>query len=152
MPIVSNQVFTGEGYLYNVSAVLYSHLRLNETAYALYSQPRIAVIFGFNYAIGFAAVSCILVHTCLNEGIHIGNRSMFISFDCKGKTIANRFRSSVNDVVDDIYSRLMAQYPEAPEWWYDSNVYVRSVVQFSLQVHSSISNSFSHCFDRLYHW
>jgi hypothetical protein len=36
MPIVSNQVFTVEGYLYNVSAVLDSNLRLNETAYNLY--------------------------------------------------------------------------------------------------------------------
>lgn len=36
MPIVSNQVFTTEGYLYNVSAVLDSNLRLNETAYDLY--------------------------------------------------------------------------------------------------------------------
>lgn len=70
MPIVSNQVFTTEGYLYNVSAVLDSNLRLNETAYALYGQPRIAVIFAFNYAIGFAAVTCILVHTCLNEGTY----------------------------------------------------------------------------------
>ncbi|CAF5154695.1 unnamed protein product [Rotaria magnacalcarata] len=36
MPIVSNQVFTIEGYLYNVSAVLDSNLRLNETAYNIY--------------------------------------------------------------------------------------------------------------------
>lgn len=36
MPIVSNQLFTAEGYLYNVSAVLDSNLHLNETAYTLY--------------------------------------------------------------------------------------------------------------------
>ncbi|CAF1486230.1 unnamed protein product [Rotaria magnacalcarata] len=102
MPIVSNQVFTIEGYLYNVSAVLDSNLRLNETAYNIYGQPRITAIFAFNYAIGFAGTTCILVHTCLNEG----------------KDIFNRFRSSISDVVDDIHGTLMAQYPEAPEWWY----------------------------------
>jgi hypothetical protein len=36
LPIVSNRVFTSDGYVYNVSAILDSHLRLNETAYEEY--------------------------------------------------------------------------------------------------------------------
>ena len=36
LPIFSNRVFTGDGHLYNVTAVLDSHLRLNETAYKHY--------------------------------------------------------------------------------------------------------------------
>jgi hypothetical protein len=36
LPIVSNRVFTPDGYFYNVSAVLNSNLRLNETAYQQY--------------------------------------------------------------------------------------------------------------------
>ena len=38
MPIVSNRLFTVEGYYYNVNAVLDSHLHLNETAYKLYGS------------------------------------------------------------------------------------------------------------------
>jgi len=38
MPIVSNRVFTADGYFYNVSAVLNSKLRLNETAYKDYGM------------------------------------------------------------------------------------------------------------------
>jgi hypothetical protein len=38
MPIVSNRVFTADGYFYNVSAVLNSNLRLNETAYKDYGM------------------------------------------------------------------------------------------------------------------
>lgn len=38
MPIVSNRVFTVDGYFYNVSAVLDSQLRLNETAYRNYGK------------------------------------------------------------------------------------------------------------------
>lgn len=38
MPIVSNRVFNTEGYFYNVSAVLTSDLRLNETAYKQYGN------------------------------------------------------------------------------------------------------------------
>jgi hypothetical protein len=39
MPIVSNRVFTSDGYFYNVSAVLTPQLRLNETAYKNYGMP-----------------------------------------------------------------------------------------------------------------
>jgi len=38
MPIVSNRVFTADGYFYNVSAILNSQLRLNETAYKNYGM------------------------------------------------------------------------------------------------------------------
>ena len=38
MPIVSNRVFTVDGYFYNVSSVLDSRLRLNETAYKDYGR------------------------------------------------------------------------------------------------------------------
>ena len=38
MPIVSNRVFTVDGYFYNVSSVLDSRLRLNETAYKDYGM------------------------------------------------------------------------------------------------------------------
>jgi hypothetical protein len=36
MPIVSNRVFRRDGSIYNVSAVLDSNLRLNETVYQKY--------------------------------------------------------------------------------------------------------------------
>ncbi len=36
MPIVSNSIFSTDGSIYNVSAVLDSNLRLNETAYQKY--------------------------------------------------------------------------------------------------------------------
>ncbi|CAF3646700.1 unnamed protein product [Rotaria sp. Silwood1] len=85
MPIVSNRVFTVEGYYYNVNAVLDSRLHLNETAYNLYgsnffscstifdnlfiSGPlRITALFAFKYGIQFAAVTCTLVYTFLNDG------------------------------------------------------------------------------------
>jgi hypothetical protein len=38
MPVVSNRVFTADGYFYNVTAVLNSQLRLNETAYQNYGM------------------------------------------------------------------------------------------------------------------
>ncbi len=38
MPIASNRVFGRDGYIYNISAVLNSNLRLNETAYKQYGM------------------------------------------------------------------------------------------------------------------
>jgi hypothetical protein len=38
LPIVSNQVFTTDGYIYNITAVLDADLRLNETAYKDYGK------------------------------------------------------------------------------------------------------------------
>jgi hypothetical protein len=43
MPIVSNRIFSRDGYIYNITAVLNSNLRLNETAYKEYG--RIFLIF-----------------------------------------------------------------------------------------------------------
>lgn len=41
MPIVSNRVFSADGYIYNISAVLNPNLRLNETAYKHYGRFRL---------------------------------------------------------------------------------------------------------------
>jgi hypothetical protein len=38
LPIVSNRIFTTNGYLYNITAVLDSNLRINETAYKQYGR------------------------------------------------------------------------------------------------------------------
>lgn len=49
MPIVSNRVFTVDGYFYNVSSVLDSQLRLNETAYRDYGMSLFEKIIRFFY-------------------------------------------------------------------------------------------------------
>ncbi|CAF0847942.1 unnamed protein product [Adineta ricciae] len=114
MPIVSNRVFTNEGYYYNVSAVLDSNLNLNETAYKTYGDLRIPVMFAFSYAVSFAAIMAVIVHTVLYHG----------------KTIVKQFRSSLKDHTNDIHAKMMSRYEEAPEWWYT----VLFVVAFVLAI------------------
>lgn len=99
MPIVSNRVFTSDGYFYNVSAVLTPQLRLNETAYKTYGisehvetigsfidiwtwsilgELRMPAVFAFSYAISFAAIAAVIVHTVLFHGrISIDGRWAF---------------------------------------------------------------------------
>jgi hypothetical protein len=48
MPIVSNRVFTSDGHIYNISAVLDSNLRLNETAYEKYGSTLIILLIRLN--------------------------------------------------------------------------------------------------------
>ncbi|CAF2776029.1 unnamed protein product [Rotaria sp. Silwood2] len=102
LPIVSVRVFTADGYFYNISAVLNSNLRLNETAYKQYGEIRMTPIFAFAYGISFAAIAAVIVHTILYQG----------------KTILKQFRSSLKDNNGDIHAKLMSRYKEAPEWWY----------------------------------
>ncbi|CAF4329136.1 unnamed protein product, partial [Adineta steineri] len=96
MPITSNRVFTSDGYFYNVSAVLDSRLRLNETAYKNYGELRMPAVFAISYAISFAAIAAVIVHTILYHG----------------KTIIKQFRSSLKDNTNDIHAKMMSRYPE----------------------------------------
>lgn len=137
MPIMSMKVFSRDGYIYNISAVLDSNLRLNETAYAKYGRSiflysnsrltrayllgeiRMTPIFAFSYGISFAAIAAVIVHTILYQG----NDHYFIdqlqhSFFFSGKTIIKQFRSSLKDNTGDVHAKLMSHYKEAPEWWY----------------------------------
>ncbi|CAF3957162.1 unnamed protein product [Adineta steineri] len=102
LPMVSTRVFTRDGYYYNVTAILNSRLRLNETAYHHYGPIRMTPIFAFSYAISFAAISAVIVHTILYQG----------------KSIIKQFRSSLKDDTGDIHAKLMSHYKEAPAWWY----------------------------------
>ncbi|CAF1254949.1 unnamed protein product [Adineta ricciae] len=102
LPIFSQRVFSTDGYIYNITAVLKLDLRLNETAYEQYGEIRMTPIFAFAYGISFAAIAAVIVHTVLYEG----------------KTIVKQFRSSLKDNAGDIHAKLMSRYKEAPEWWY----------------------------------
>jgi len=44
LPMVSTRVFTADGYFYNVSAILNSNLRLNETAYKHYGMSYFSIV------------------------------------------------------------------------------------------------------------
>lgn len=112
MPIVSNRVFTSDGYFYNVSAVLNSQLRLNETAYQSYGELRMTAVHAFSYAISFAAIAAVIVHTILYNG----------------KKIIKQFRSSLKDHVNDTHAVLMSRYREAPEWWYTTLFFISLIL------------------------
>jgi hypothetical protein len=95
-------IYTNTGAPYNVSRIATKDALLDLEEYKSYSPlfqgPRIALA----YALSFASISCVLVHTALYEG----------------KTLIRRLNPKRNPEDDDVHMRAMRNYPEVPEWWY----------------------------------
>ncbi|CAF0925135.1 unnamed protein product, partial [Didymodactylos carnosus] len=117
LPIVSNKIFTPDGYVYDIHAVLNKETRLNETAYEQYGHIRMTAIFAMSYGVSFAAITAVIVHTILYHG----------------PQIIKQFKTSLSD-QSDIHAKLMARYPEAPEWWY-SILFVVSFIIAAIVCH-----------------
>jgi hypothetical protein len=83
-------------------------------------------VLAFSYAISFAAISAVIVHTILYHGkLTILNETKCYLF-YKGKKIIKQFRSSLKDDATDTHAILMSHYREAPEWWYVYTSFIKS--------------------------
>ncbi|WWC88117.1 OPT family small oligopeptide transporter [Kwoniella dendrophila CBS 6074] len=86
---------------YDIFNILTDDLRLNETAYALYSPVYLSATFSMTFMMAFALATGLLVHTALYHGPRI-YRAMI----------------NVKTEADDIHMKLMKHYPEVPDWWF----------------------------------
>jgi OPT family small oligopeptide transporter len=104
-PINSNHVFDNTGAHYNVSLILTPAGLFNETAYEAYSPAYLGAGNAVVYLFFFALYTSTITYSFLYHRHEIakGFRSVFAG---KGNT------------QRDIHSRLMAAYPEVPDWWY----------------------------------
>ncbi|KAI8865477.1 OPT family small oligopeptide transporter, partial [Ramicandelaber brevisporus] len=109
-PIYFWRTFDVYGNSYNTTRIITADLRLNETAYREYSPLRMPAQFAFTYGVGFAGLTCILVHIFLHHR----------------REIWARFRDARNQ-PQDIHMKLMRRYPEVPWLWYAA-MFVVSVV------------------------
>lgn len=100
-PISGNEPFDRFGDPYNVSFILQTDDRFNATAYAEYSPLYLPATYAMTYLLGFALMTCVLVHTVLYHGHSLLNGM-------------KRMRVE----PDDIHAKLMRNYPEVPDWWY----------------------------------
>ncbi|KAG1051741.1 hypothetical protein G6F43_006076 [Rhizopus delemar] len=116
-PIMTSKLFNKDGEVWDNSKVLNSDNILDEAAYAEYGPLRMAPFFALNYGIGFAGLTCILVHTWLYHR----------------HEIMQRFRESrTKENSDDIHMKLMRAYPEVPQWWYALTFIVALGVSFAV--------------------
>jgi OPT family small oligopeptide transporter len=86
---------------YDVRRILTPEATFDATAYANYSPLFLSTTFAISYGLSFASITATLVHA-------------FLYFR---KQIWVQARRSIHE-QPDIHARLMARYPQVPEWWY----------------------------------
>ncbi|KAI5123186.1 hypothetical protein M0805_003953 [Coniferiporia weirii] len=101
MPISSRGSFDNTGAAYDVSQILNDDSTINLEKYHNYSPLFLSTTFAISYGLSFASITATLTHT-------------FLYFR---KQIWVQSRRAMHE-QPDIHARLMAVYPQVPEWWY----------------------------------
>jgi OPT family small oligopeptide transporter len=101
MPISSSGSFDNTGGSYNVSMILTPDKVFDEAKYKLYSPIFLSTTFTISYGLSFASITATITHA-------------FLFFR---KQIWTQSRRAMHE-QPDIHARLMAVYPQVPEWWY----------------------------------
>lgn len=112
LPINSNRVYDNTGKLYNVSRAIDSHGLFDPVKYAEYSPPFLAAGNLTIYIFFFAIYPATLMYIYLYHKAEV-----VMGF----KNLRNSFRKNKDTEIGqykDVHNRLMAAYPEVPEWWF----------------------------------
>jgi len=101
MPISSGGSFDNTGAAYDVSQILNDDNLFDEAKYKAYSPLFLSTTFAMAYGLSFASITATITHA-------------FLFFR---KQIWTQARRAMHE-QPDIHARLMAVYPQVPEWWY----------------------------------
>ncbi|KAJ7172836.1 OPT oligopeptide transporter [Mycena crocata] len=101
MPISSGGSFDNRGHSYNVSRILNEDKVFDQAKYEAYSPIMLSTTFAISYGLSFASITATITHA-------------FLFFR---KQIWTQARRAMHE-QPDIHARLMAVYPQVPEWWY----------------------------------
>ncbi|XP_019164534.1 PREDICTED: oligopeptide transporter 4-like [Ipomoea nil] len=115
-PIYSSDLFTAQGQMYNISAIVNERFELDEGGYAKQGKIHLSIMFStLTYGFGFATVASTLSHV----GVFYG------------REIYDRYRASSNEKVD-IHTRLMRKYKDIPSWWFYLLLLVTMIVSLAM--------------------
>lgn len=101
LPISDSSSYDNTGSVYNVSKILTPEFTLDLEKYRSYSPLFLSTTFSLTYGLSFATITALIVHTALFHGQGIYERV---------------WTSRTDD--EDIHTRLMRKYSDAPNWWY----------------------------------
>ncbi|KAJ6515696.1 OPT oligopeptide transporter [Mycena sanguinolenta] len=101
MPISSSGSFDNTGGTYNVTRILNADTTFDLESYEKYSPLFLSTTFAISYGLSFASITATITHA-------------FLFFR---KQIWTQSRRAMHE-QPDIHARLMAVYPQVPEWWY----------------------------------
>ncbi|KAK9464998.1 OPT oligopeptide transporter protein-domain-containing protein [Lipomyces arxii] len=112
LPINSTGSFDNRGNAWNASRVVTADLTLDVEAYKEYSPPFISLGYLLAYGSEFVVFTLSFVYICLSEWPQV--RDAFSGF---WTSMRHHGKSNFENNHDAI-SKLMAKYPEVPDWWY----------------------------------
>lgn len=101
MPMSSSTSYDNTGKKYNVLKIVNPDSTFNQEKYDAYSPLYLSTTFALSYGLSFASMTATLTHAALFYR----------------KQIWTQARRSMHE-QPDIHARLMAVYPQVPEWWY----------------------------------
>lgn len=106
LPINSNRVFDHFGKEYNISRAIDERGMFDAQRYEDYSPAYLSAAFAVLYLAFFATYTATFIYAYLwhRHEIWLGLKSLF--------------KRGEKTAYQDIHNRLMAVYPEVPEWWY----------------------------------
>ncbi|KAF3435867.1 hypothetical protein FNV43_RR22959 [Rhamnella rubrinervis] len=112
-PIYSSHLFTAEGQVYNISAIVNDKFELDLARYQEQGKIHLSMLFALSYGFGFATIASTLTHVAFFYGSEIYER---YHASYKGK--------------EDIHTRLMRIYKDIPGWWF----YMLLAVSFAVSL------------------
>jgi hypothetical protein len=101
MPLNAGGSFDNTGGPYQVANILDEKKNLDLAKYQAYSPLFLSTTFAIAYGLSFASITATVTHTIIYYRKQIWTQS----------------RRSMHE-QDDIHARLMARYPQVPDWWY----------------------------------
>lgn len=112
LPPNANSLYANTGKKYKVLKVVNKNMLLDEAKYQAYSPPYYSaanlLVYGSTFAL-FPFLFCYMLYVEWR-----GIKSLFILLY---KTVRNTKRSNFTDFKDPML-RMMAKYPEVPDWWF----------------------------------
>lgn len=140
MPILSASVFDNKGKIYDVSKILTKDFLFDKAAYSKYSRVFLPITYALSYGVQFAGLAALLTHTACWHGKEMWQtwqRSwQEVRDEDKGayRPLSGGSASAAGEPGDaepgspmsesshlfreDVHSRLMKRYPDAPISWY----------------------------------
>ncbi|KMT00941.1 hypothetical protein BVRB_9g222060 isoform B [Beta vulgaris subsp. vulgaris] len=116
-PIFSSHLFTAQGQIYNISAIVNDKFELDIAQYEKQGQIHMSTFFALTYGFGFATIASTLTHV-----------GFFY-----GREIYERFRASYTS-KDDIHTKLMKKYKDIPAWWFYLLLGLTITISFLLSI------------------
>lgn len=110
LPINSSSAFTNNGTSYNVQAVITNN-KLDEAKYQQYSPPFYTAGYILTVGANFAFYPVYFLYITFNQWTTVSNG--YKDFWAGVRRGKGNYEGAM-----DVHSRLMAKYPEVPDWWF----------------------------------